>query len=137
MNDNIETTDVQYRVPNDLGQKFLHRQSHLLRSSSIRVYDSYLTDYATFLQQHGETVLTAEIDDIITYLRSCNNRGCHPETLKIKVTVLRRFYKYVCIKSEEIEGIQRIRQLFDALQLERFYQMNDSNNDDTLGEQDQ
>jgi integrase/recombinase XerD len=91
----------EYRVPNELAQSYLSRYEGLtLAASTADTYDSHLTEFVRFLQDNEQTVLSAEVEDIIEYVESCVRRGNRQSTISGKLSTIQELYRYIRLRTE-------------------------------------
>lgn len=101
------STENQYRVPNELAQEYLSVNEGIkFKPSTVRTYDDHLTDYNRFLQNNGLNVLSAEFTDVLEFIEECVRRKNRKSTISGKLTVVSELYCYIRLRTDASEELE-------------------------------
>lgn len=90
----------KYRVPDSYAREYLSQNESLtLEPTTVRTYDSHLTDFVSFLHQQQTEVLSADVDDVREYIESCVKQGNRKSTILGKLTTVKELYRYLRLRT--------------------------------------
>lgn len=110
-----------FRVPNEFAQEYLSTNAGItLKPSTVRTYDSQLTEYATFLNSRDKAVLSAELTDVIEFIEECVRRGNRKSTLSGKLSTIAELYRYIRLRTDAGDKLTLDPLRFREIDLERY-----------------
>ncbi|WP_276299377.1 tyrosine-type recombinase/integrase [Halorussus lipolyticus] len=105
----MSTTDEYewLRVPDEYAREYLRQAGELrLSASSVRTYDSQLSEYVVFLHDEDLSVLDAEFTNVFGFVESCVRRQNRQSTIEGKVSTVRELYYYIRLRTEAGSDLQ-------------------------------
>lgn len=92
---------LDLRVPNDLAREYLEVNADVtLTPSSVKSYDSYLTQFTASLHGKNITVLSAEFTDVLDFIEDCVRLGNRQSTISSKLTAVAELYRYIRLRTD-------------------------------------
>ena len=90
-----------YRVEDEYAREYLSRNEGVtLKPSSAESYDSILTRYVAFLEEHSESVLSTEFELFRQFIESYVRKGNRRSSLESKVTAIAEMYRYIRLRTD-------------------------------------
>ncbi|MUV85534.1 tyrosine-type recombinase/integrase [Natronomonas sp. CBA1123] len=87
---------VKYRVPDEYAQEYLRRNDGIvLAKTTVKSYDSLLTQYVEFLHSRDCSVLDAQLEDVVCFIEDCVRHGNRESTIQGKLTTISELYRYI------------------------------------------
>lgn len=88
---------LAYRTTPNLRQK-------TLTDGSAQQYETRLREWVNFVDDLGETVLTANYEDFITFIKYCIRIGRRTSTIMNRVWTTKMLYKHIAVREDEVEA---------------------------------
>ncbi len=91
-----------------------------LSPSTVRNYDSSLSEYVEFLTVNEKSVLTAEFSNVMDYIDHCVRRGNRLGTIKCKISAISSMYHYIRLRSDHGDNLQIDPLLFRTIDYSQY-----------------
>lgn len=103
-----------FRTTDELACEYLRRHAGIIHApNTSESYDSNLKQFEEFLNGLGASVLSAEFEDIVSFVEHCVRRGNRDSTIQSKLSSISQCYRYIRLRTDAGDSLR-----FDPLRLQ-------------------
>ena len=96
-----DKSESSFRVPDPHAQEYLRRNKGItLAPTTIKTYDSHLTEYVHFLDSRDKTVLGADFSEVREFAEKCVRHGNRQSTIEGKLSTVAELYRYIQLRTD-------------------------------------